>query len=343
MDIKKQEKNYRDLEAEIWNFGLCSGCGGCVAVCPANALYFEHGGKSSHPLNTGYCKAAADSVPCGACYEVCPRVGLQPSALLGDYLEIKSGKAEFEIPKKQSGGAVTAILANALDKGLIEAVVTVTEDPWTLKPRSAVITSSEALVGGAGSRYNWWVPLVAALKEAVVNRKYRNVAVVGVPCVVQCIHKIRESDHDLIRPFKDSIRFVLGLFCTESFDYEKLVAGKLQKEFEINPLDVSRFDVKGKLEITLNDGVVYRIPLLELEDTVRPGCNVCTDLTAIYSDLSAGSIGSPEGYTTLIIRTQIGRHLVESAVSNKKLSLKGEVDLVPIEKLAKKKLARKLE
>ena len=165
--------------------------------------------NSTHPKSNNYCKSAVDDVPCGACYEVCPRLDEQPSSLLGDYLEITAGKAEFDIPRKQSGGAVTAILANALDTGLVDAVVTVTEDPWTLKPHSMVITRSEALIAQAGSRYNWWVPLVSSLKEAVVKRKYRNIAVVGVPCVVQAVRKMLETDHQLVGPYKKSIRFVL--------------------------------------------------------------------------------------------------------------------------------------
>lgn len=90
-------------------------------------------------------------------------------------------KAELEVPRKQSGGAVRAILTNALEQGMIDAIVTVVEDPWTLRPSSAVITSSEVLFHHAGSRYNWWVPLVTSLKEAVIARKYTNIAVVGVP------------------------------------------------------------------------------------------------------------------------------------------------------------------
>lgn len=340
---KPVSKSYLDLKSKVWDEGLCSGCGACVAVCPADALYFEIGGDSKNPKNNGYCKADVDGVPCGACYEVCPRLEEQPSSLIGDYLEITAGKAEFEVPRKQSGGAVTAILANALDTGLVDAVVTVTEDPWTLKPRSMVLSSSEVLIGQAGSRYNWWVPLVSSLKEAVVKKKYRNVAVVGVPCVVQAIRKILESQHQLILPYKKSIRFVVGLFCTENFNYDKLIAGKLKSEYALEPMKVCRIDVKGKLEITLEDGTQYIIPLAELGDTVRPGCGICTDFTSLKADISAGSVGSPDGYTTLIIRTLVGQHVLESAVANGKLSVGKEVDLKIIEKLAKKKMARKKE
>ena len=36
-------KSYLDLKSEVWDAGRCSGCGACVAVCPADALYFDHG------------------------------------------------------------------------------------------------------------------------------------------------------------------------------------------------------------------------------------------------------------------------------------------------------------
>ena len=108
-----------------------------------------------------------------------------------------------------------------------------------------VITRSEALVAQAGSRYNWWVPLVSSLKETVVNKKYRNIAVVGVPCVVQAVRKMLETDHQLVRPYKNSIRFVFGLFCTESFDYEKLIAGKLKSEYALEPMKVCRLTLRA--------------------------------------------------------------------------------------------------
>jgi coenzyme F420 hydrogenase subunit beta len=338
---KPISKNYLDLKSRVWDEGICSGCGACIAVCPADALYFETGVNSLHPQSNNYCKSAVDDVPCGACYEVCPRVDEKHSGLLGDYLEITAGKAEFDIPKKQSGGAVTALLANALDIGLLDAVVTVTEDLWTLQPHSMIITRSEALIAKAGSRYNWWVPLISSLKEAVIKKKYRNIAVVGVPCVVQAVRKMLETDNQLVGPYKKSIRFVLGLFCTESFDYDKLIVGKLKSEYTLEPMKVCRIDVKGKLEITCNDGALYVIPLAELQDTVRPGCGVCTDFTAIKADISAGSVGSPDGYTTIIVRTLVGQHLLDSAVANKKLTVGCEVDIGAIEKLAKKKLKRK--
>ena len=333
-------KSYLDLKSEVWDTGRCSGCGACVAVCPADALFFDEGEMITSPRSNGYCKQATDSVSCGACYAVCPRIGDQPAETLGNYLEIVSAKAVFDVPRKQSGGAVTAILANALDEGLIDAVVTVTEDHWTLRPSSVVITKSDVLVQQAGSRYSWWVPLLAALKYAIVEKKFRKIAVVGVPCAVQAVDHMRKSDNDLLRPYAKAIRLVVGLFCTETFDYTALIQGKLKNHYKLEPHDIRKLDVKGKLEILKQDGSTTIVPLSELETCIRKGCHFCTDLTAVQSDLSAGAIGSPAGSTTLIVRTQTGKGMLDSAVQHKKLAVATDIDKSAIEKLASSKIRK---
>jgi len=333
-------KSYLDLKSEVWDTGRCSGCGACVAVCPADALYFEEGEMVTSPKSNGYCKQATDSVSCGACCSVCPRTGDQPAETLGKYLELVSAKASIDVPHRQSGGAVTAILANALDEGLIDAVVTVTEDRWTLRPASVIITKSDVLVQQAGSRYSWWVPLLASLKHAVVERKFRRIAVIGVPCAVQAVARMRESDNDLLKPYARSIRLIIGLFCTETFDYTALVQGKLRTHYKLEPHEIRKLDVKGKLEVLKQDNSTLVVPLAELETCIRNGCHFCTDLTAVLSDISAGAVGSPGGSTTLVIRTPTGKGFVDSAVRNQKLTTGASPDMGAIVKLAEAKIRK---
>ena len=333
-------KSYLDLKKEVWDKDLCAGCGACVAVCPADAICFDETGGALKPRNIGYCKQLNDEVDCGACFDACPRTMHIAGGNLGEYLEILSARATLEIPRKQSGGAVTAILLTALRQGLIDAVVTVAEDRWTMKPVSVVLTTSEEVIHHAGSRYNWWVPLVAALKTAVIDRKFQKIAVIGVPCVVQAIHRIRQSDNDLLKPFGKRIRLVIGLFCTETFDYHRLMEGVLQKEHHIDTWNIDRLDVRGKLEITMRDGSSFTLPLAELQESIRPGCHHCLDFTGLFSDISAGAVGSEKGYTTLIVRTGTGRMFLHEAITQKNLIIGGQININAIERLANIKIAK---
>ncbi len=342
-----KRKNYTDLKEEVWDTGLCSGCGACVAMCPADAIIFRKDGEFSRPVNTGYCKDENDAVPCGACYAACPRTKEQQTHRMvaegiGRYLRILSARSGFEVKKRQSGGAVTAILATALDEGTIDCIVTITADPWTHEPAAVLITDREVLIAKAGSRYAWWVPLLSALKTAVVTQKKGKLAIIGVTCAISAARIIQASEHPFLKPYGHAIRLTIGLFCTETFDYEKLIKGKIGSEIGIESWDIDRLDVRGKLILTQHNGAKTEIPLTDLEGCVRPGCHACGDLTAVDADISAGAIGSAEGCTTLLVRTPTGEGFVDRAVERGALLIEGETNLKIIERLAGDK-AKRLE
>jgi coenzyme F420 hydrogenase subunit beta len=334
------EHSYVDLQREVWERGICAGCGACVAVCPADAICFDEPGGALRPRNIGYCKKENDEVPCGACYDACPRTGPAVPEEWENYRDILSARATMEIPGKQAGGAVTAILSASLEQGLIDGVVTVTADRMTLLPRSVVLTSAGKVRETAGSRYNWWVPLVAALKTAVIDMKLGKIAIVGVPCVIRAVHQIRTSDNDLLKPFGSRIRLSMGLFCTETFDYRVLVGEILGKRHNLGTTDIDRIDVRGKLEVTTRKKEKIAFPMSELKEAIRPGCHFCTDFTAVHSDISAGAVGSPPGYTTLIVRTVEGQVFLDEALALGSLERGPGVNLEAVGKLAAAKISR---
>jgi len=148
---------------------------------------------------------------------------------------------------------------------------------------------------------------------------------------------MKTSSHDLIKPYGESIRIIIGLFCTESFDYYTLMEKILKNTHNIPPYVISKMDVKGKLDLNLKDGSFTSIPLKEIEEAIKDGCRVCTDFSALDSDISAGSIGTDTGWTTLIIRTDEGNQFITSAVHSNSLELSGITDLDAIMRLAEKK------
>ncbi|MFH0968134.1 MAG: Coenzyme F420 hydrogenase/dehydrogenase, beta subunit C-terminal domain [Methanobacteriota archaeon] len=335
-----EKKSYKSLKEEVWDTGICTGCGGCVAVCPADALFFIDEPGINHPSSSGYCKMEIDSVPCGACYDACPRTKEQKKDTIGSYKQLMRAQATTAVSYQQSGGAVTAILIAAMQEGLIDGVITVTEDRWNHKPSSILITSSGELIEHAGSRYNWSVPVLRSLKTAIIEKKLTKVVIVGTPCVVQAARAMKNSSNDLLIPFGRSIRLIIGLFCTESFDYHTLMEQILKSNHGINPQQISHMDVKGKLDLTLTDGSIMTLSLEEVAQAVRKGCHSCADFSALDADISAGSVGTPAGNTTLVIRTDEGIGFVEHAVKSGLLTISGEVDTTIIEKLATAKLAR---
>lgn len=335
-----EKKSYKKLKEEVWDAGTCSGCGGCVAVCPADALFFIDEPGINHPSSSEYCKVETDSVPCGACYDACPRTKEQKKDTIGSFRQLVRAQATTPVSHQQSGGAVTAILMAAMQEGFIDGVVTVTEDRWSHKPGSILITSSGELIEHAGSRYNWSVPVLRSLKTAIIEKKLTKVVIVGTPCVVQAARAMKNSSNDLLIPFGRSIRLIIGLFCTESFDYHTLMEEILKRNHGITPQQISHMDVKGKLELTLTDGTITNLTLAEVEQAVRKGCHSCADFSALDADISAGSVGTPAGSTTLIIRTDEGIGFVDNAVKTGLLTTSGEVDTTIIEKLATTKLTR---
>lgn len=331
-------ESYLDLKNAVWDQGLCAGCGACVAVCPADALFFVPNDPSCAPSSTGYCKQASDGVSCGACYEVCPRRSEGGCDMIGPNLEVLAAKAAFPVPGRQSGGAVTALLRSSLDLDLVDGVVTVGEDPWTHCATSIVIRRGEEVARYAGSRYSWWTPFLLGIRTAVVDMKINRVAVVGVPCVAEAAARMRQSSNDLLIPYGSAIRLIIGLFCTETLDFTVLTEEVLKRGHGIDPWQIRRMDVKGKLEVTLLGGRTLDLPLSDLTSAVRPGCHHCTDFTSVHADISVGSVGTSAGYSTVIIRTQVGRGILDLAKEGGFLEVSGEVDFAAVERLSAKKM-----
>jgi coenzyme F420 hydrogenase subunit beta len=314
------ELGFSDLKREVVSKRICTRCGTCVAFC--DKIQIEEGDAAEQQLPEF---AAQYDTVCGLCYTFCPRTFLPLSelerrvlgkaraeeAVIGVYRSCYAVRTKRkDISSGQDGGAVTSLLAYALDAGLIDgAVITTSDAHW--RPKTKVAKDFETLKEGAGTKYTLY-PGVVGVKEAI-EEGCNAIGFVGLPCQIQGLRKVQTAE----QPYevgKEKIKLVIGLFCMHNFTADLLAyIAKNYVELE----NVKKVDIKGKEFLIYDEeGKVHAIPLDAIEEYIGEGCLSCTDYTAELADISAGSVGSGNGWTTVFARTEFGEAVVNGAVEN---------------------------
>ncbi|MDI9618598.1 coenzyme F420 hydrogenase subunit beta [Methanothermobacter sp.] len=233
--------------------------------------------------------------------------------VLGTYKEIVSARStDREIQKlAQDGGIVTGLLAYALDEGIIEGAVVAGpgEDFW--KPQPMVAMTSDELKAAAGTKYTF-SPNVMMLKKAVRQYGIEKLGTVAIPCQTMGIRKMQTYPFG-VRFLADKIKLLVGIYCMENFPYTSLqtfICEKLGISMEL----VEKMDIgKGKFWVYTQDDVLT-LPLKETHGYEQAGCKICKDYVAELADISTGSVGSPDGWSTVITRTDAGDSIFKQAV-----------------------------
>ena len=137
----------------------------------------------------------------------------------------------------------------------------------------------------------------------------KRIAMVGTPCEIMAASKLQH--------YTDSpIDVKLGLFCMENFSYKYFV--NFLKEYDLKMEDIEKFQIdKGFMSLLLKTKETVKIPLSVAKKIIRKNCNVCVELTSETSDISIGSIGSDNGWSTLIVRTRKGQEIIDGAIEDK--------------------------
>ena len=247
---------------------------------------------------------------------------------IGVYKNIFSAKAPYG---GQDGGVATALLVSGMQKGMYDsAIVVQRKDGY--QAEAVVAENTDDIINAKGTKY-LRVKMLPLLSELIEKGKTK-IALVGTPCEVRAARKIQQT---LLPKYPDLQLTIIGLFCFEAFDYEKLKEA-IQKLFGVDLDSAEKTQIhKGQFIATVN-GKDYSIAVKELGAAIENGCPFCDDFTNKYADVSVGSVGSPKGFSTVIVRSDIGDKLLEN------LNLiKGNVDKEEITKLAvfKKRRATK--
>jgi coenzyme F420 hydrogenase subunit beta len=107
----------------------------------------------------------------------------------------------------------------------------------------------------------------------------------------------------------------IGLFCSKVYTHDKLVTEFIQKQHGIDPSKITRTVIKrNRFKVYVGADVVLDVSTKDLEPYMSPPCHYCIDYVAELADISVGAVGSPDGWTTVIVRSELGQKLFDSAV-----------------------------
>ncbi len=324
-----EAKTFLDLKSEVQQLNFCGKCGGCVAFCSASTLGALEVGPDGMPVFADEEKC----LKCGICYMICPNIHDLDEELkkktrwappIGPIRDLVSAQTTNPTvgEKCTDGGVVTSLLLYLLDNHMIDgALVSRSDGPFHRGPMLA--TSGEEIVSASGSHYDESFSVVKlgsqystyspAMQELKSLRKglIDRVAMVGTPCQ---IHTVRKMQVLGIIP-SDVIKYYFGLFCMENFSFDDIQLAHLEKKYGFDLSQVSKINVKEDFFIYLTNGRMIHIPFEEIDSIARPACLVCPDFSAEYSDISFGGLGSPEGYTTVLIRSERGKMVYRGALT----------------------------
>lgn len=310
---------------------LCSGCGTCNGICPTHSIRMEFTtmGRLVPVIDESLC------VNCGLCLKVCPGNGLTETMdkvikndLMGHVESALFAKSADKniFDNAQSGGAVTTTLAFLFDQSRIDAALVVGQE--SQKAQYRIVTTKQELFDCQSSQYTP-VDLNSALPEL---EQYAHVAVVGLPCHIEGIVKLKELFPERYK----NIDYLLGLICggvmaQSCVEVVKRIAQKkvgpiaddsriywrLRKFSNYKQAKVAFVDSQGSVK-TLDNNIRLSCKV----HLTPPRCRTCIDKMNLFCDIVFGDSWGITGDDTkgggsvVIARTAKGKTLVDELLAN---------------------------
>ena len=219
----------------------------------------------------------------------------------GIYKRILAARTrEQELQKAcQDGGIVTSLLVYAFNEKLLDGALVVGKDVWA--PVASIAKTREEIISSATTKYGT-TPILKELRSAVVDHGLSRICVVGSPCHIQSIRYLQHRN----LPLASAAKLTIGLFCRENYDYECI--GEKVKARGLSMKEIDKFNVGDEFDIYA-DGKKLAFPITEVKSCVPRHCLTCEDFASELADISIGSDGSPEGWSTVAVRTEEGENV----------------------------------
>jgi len=324
--------HWANLYDEVITSGLCTGCAGCVVACPHDVLGYDDTNGVYKPfhledeLGPGDCTHGQKG--CTTCTRACPRFRLweeeaddhlfgrvrREDEISGIYSDVLLTRAADDKVHElgQDGGLVSAILLWAKREGYIDAALVsyLEGDGSSWKAIPGVASTDEEILASAGSRYTYSANTLA-LNDAL-ERGFEKLALVGMSCQSSVPPVMW---HRKVGKISKPIVFNIGLLCSKTFDdaiFEELFEAK----YGLHKQDMVKMNIKGVFQIWMKDGSYHEVPLKECHAWTREGCTHCPDFAAEHADISTGGIGKYNDWTLTIVRTDLGREIIQRMIAD---------------------------
>ncbi len=303
-----------DLEKAVIDADRCVQCGVCVAACPTDSIGL---GDDDLPELVKMCTG------CSLCWDFCPRGGLQYESTwkitggpdgesiegIGRVEESYTARVRQKIDGVQDGGFVSALLISLLEEGEIDGALVAREsetERW--KGEAFLARTPEEIRECAGSFYNQTLALGHVDFKDYDLPPNPRIAVVGTPCEVEGIKAMQARPWTWGSSKVEAITLTIALLCTKSFNYEKLMLEEIRDKRNVDLDEVGRVDImRGKMIVQDLEGeTIFEEPIRDFHGAALKGCDECADFMGHAADISVGSVGSADGYSSIVIRTEEG-------------------------------------
>ncbi|MEZ5165867.1 MAG: Coenzyme F420 hydrogenase/dehydrogenase, beta subunit C-terminal domain [Acidimicrobiales bacterium] len=336
---KKERWTYqwKELFEEVITSGLCTGCAGCVISCPHDVIGYEHEPGAYRPFHLEEELGIDDCIHgqkgCTSCTRACPRFRMwdpeadahlfgrerEPAEMAGIYSDILLTRAsdDFVYETGQDGGLVSAILIWCLENDIIDGALTSGvenlpngEPGWKAFPM--VATNREEVLRGAGSRYTYSANTIAY--DDARERGARSPRPGGdeLSDLGRAGH-VAPQDREGVEADQAQHRPAL-LEVVRRLVVRRAVRGQVRCLAREN---IAKMNIKGVFQIWTKDGGYHEINLKgECHAWTREGCHHCPDFAAEHADISTGGIGDATDWTLTIVRTELGRAVIDAMVKD---------------------------
>ncbi len=334
--MKVIDKN--KLSIAFTDKSLCTRSGTCIGVCPTQALTI---GKDFYPkLDPAKC------IECGLCAKTCPGARV----MYKDLTEITFGHrkdsetfdghvrhtfvghaADKKIRQGGAGGGViTALLADLLDRNIVQGCVVTRmkpEKPW--HGEAFIARTSKDLLTSQQSKYIV-IPLNAVLQE--IKKEPGTFAYAGLPCH---IHGLRLLEREQPK-WREKIRVVIGLFCASAL--EPYVAEEMLECRGIDKNSVKNFHFRGgewpgRHRAILTNKQIKNLHYSNFKDGAinyltylySPfRCQTCIDGASEFSDISVSDAWTRneqgqylfQSQSKLLVRTSRGLDVIQDSIES---------------------------